>query len=207
MIDPTTAIAGAQKLSWAIEQLSKVVKGLKADPDVAAAKLAEALDEIAKTYQVVDVALSEYVTMAFDDDALQHGAGKLVELEGGRLSVMVEKGRGHCTVVQNIYQRHLDAWFNRALNTADYAIVHEVFDTFHEGDVDAFLHMSTITGEVESDASEALNLVSNGETDRAREHILDAYRALRPLRQEIAKAMKNLYSLKNEFIELSGAVI
>ena len=58
MPDLLAAVKSAQELDKAVGLIAKLVGKLKARPDIAALKLGQALEEVAKTLQVVDSAAS-----------------------------------------------------------------------------------------------------------------------------------------------------
>src|SRR5215217_7785621 len=122
MVDPASAVAAAKEIDDAVGLIGKLVRKLRAEPDIAAAKLSMALDEVVKTYRVVDEAISMYVSLAIDSDALRAKSQQLASLSGGRLAVHVAEGRGHCHEIDRIRWQHLDRWFERAFgkNTGDY---------------------------------------------------------------------------------------
>ena len=60
MIDVSVAVNCAEQLDKIIGVIAKVVDKLKAKPDLAAEKLGQALEEVAKTLQVVDHAASQF---------------------------------------------------------------------------------------------------------------------------------------------------
>src|SRR5262245_29813195 len=111
MIETKAALAAVKEIDSALGTLQKVIAKFKSQPDIAAAKLAEALDEIGKTWQVMDTAITQFLALGFDDGALAKGSATLLNIQGGGLLVSVQKGRGHCHVIGDIYDTYLDRWF------------------------------------------------------------------------------------------------
>ena len=62
MVDPLTAIAAVKQADEALGVIGKLLAKLRAQPDIAAVKLSAALDEIVKTYRVVDQAFNAYAS-------------------------------------------------------------------------------------------------------------------------------------------------
>jgi hypothetical protein len=204
MLDPSTAIASAKKVDEALGLIGKVVAKLKRNPDAAAVKLAQALDEIAKTYQVLDTAISSYLSLAIDEGALQSKSKVLLDIEGGALSTDVERGRGHCHIIGNIYFQHLDRWFARALKSDEYEQIRNVFYELGNADDDVFAHMVAVAQGLEKEAEAVLESLIEGDLSAARQRVLSARSELKPLRLSISSTMRRLYELKTEFVGLSG---
>ncbi len=204
MIEITAAVQAAKELDTAVGLIAKVVGKLKAQPDVAAQKLGEALGEVAKTLQVVDDAASTFLSLGIDDGALEKNSKILLAIDGGSLSTEVERGRGHCHVIGDIYSTYLDRWFQRVLAGDEYLSVSGVFNRLGYADDDLFADLATAASTLEKEASAVLDLVVKGDKANARTMVLATLPALRPLRKTIAKTMQTLYSLKAEFVDITG---
>lgn len=109
---------------------------LKGQPDLAAAKLAEVHDEVAKTWQVMDEAITQYLKLGIDGDALEKGSETLLKIEGGGLLVGVREGRGNCQVIGNIFSRYLNRWFERVLKGKELHGIRNVFYMLSNADDD-----------------------------------------------------------------------
>src|ERR1700752_1009317 len=121
------AAKAADQIDKSIGIIAKVVGKLKTHPDIAAQKLAQALGEVSKTLQVVDGATAEDLSLGIDDGALARNSKLLLEIDGGRLAAEVQRGRGHCHMILQIYQTYLNKWFSSVLNTTEYDEVQQVF--------------------------------------------------------------------------------
>jgi prefoldin subunit 5 len=62
-MDVGLAVKAAEDIDKAVGIVAKLVAKLKAQPDLAAEKLGQALGEVAKTLQVVDNATSQYLRL------------------------------------------------------------------------------------------------------------------------------------------------
>ena len=113
---PLAAFEAVKKVDDALGVLTKLVNTLTANPGVAAAKVAEVLGEIRKTYVVVDDAVVAYLNLAFEKDALTKGSTMLLDIANGKLEAKVEEGRGHCYRIEHIYGQHLNRWLTRIFN-------------------------------------------------------------------------------------------
>lgn len=203
MLDVALAVS-AQEIDAAVGLVGKLIGKLKAQPDIAALKLGQALDEVAKTLQTVDAAASSYLSLGIDEDALEMNSQLLLHIEGGALAAEVEKGLGHCHVIMQIYQAFLDKWFSRALNPDEQASMRSVFLRLGNADDDLFAHLGRLAQILQGEAEAVLDLVQKGDKDGARARVLTALPALRPLRKTIARTLQTLYGLKNEFADLTG---
>lgn len=201
------AVAAAKKVDDGLGLIAKMLGKLKANPDLAAQKLSQALEELAKTYQVLDAAISSYLSLGIDDGALAKNSKLLLDIEGGQLATEVERGRGHCEIIHNIYNKYLDKWFDRALKDKhEYELIRDVFNSLASADADVFANLTIVAKGLETEAGQVLNLVTNERTDFARQRILGARGVLKTLRVAIAETMQTLYKLKAEFIEISDIV-
>jgi len=206
MVDISSAVKAAEELDKGIGILAKLVSKLKGNPDLAAQKLAQALNEIAKTLQVVDNAASEFLSLGIDTDALEKNSKLLLEIEGGKLKAEVERGRGHCHVIHDIYWKYLDKWFKKTFKKAEYSAVQKVFVRLGDADSDLFQQLEEVASKLEKEAGEVLKLVQNNEKANAKTRVLAAIAPLRPLRKTVARTMQTLYSLQGRFVDIVAAV-
>jgi hypothetical protein len=204
MIETTAALAAVKDIDEALGILGKALAKLKGQPDTAALKLAQALDEVGKTYQVMDQAITRFLCLGFDEEALAKGSQVLLEIEGGALLVSVREGRGHCHVIANIYNKYLDRWFQRAFKGAQLDSLRSVFYSFGHYDDDVFRHMDAVAQQLQTEANSALDSIATGKTAEARSRILSLRSDLSPLRLSISESLARLYSLKGEFIQIAA---
>ena len=181
--------------------LDAKLTGLR-DPDLAAVKLGQALDEIAKTYQALDTAIASYLSLALDEGALQSKSKVLLDIEGGGLSTEVERGRGHCHVIGNIYVQHLDRWFARALKPNEYEEIRDVFYELGNADDDVFVHMVDVAQGLEKEAEAVLESLIKGDLPVARQRVLGARSELKPLRlgSDFAPALDHEWRVRRELL-------
>lgn len=197
----------AQELDKAVGMIAKVVGKLKTQPDIAAQKLAQALGEVAKTLQVVENTTSEFLSLGIDQGALATRSKLLLEISGGSLTTEVERGRGHCHVIGNIYWAYLDKWFAKVLKkTNDYDSIKLVFEKLGNADTDLFNDLEQVAAKLEKEAGDVLELVIKGQEKKARSQVLSALTALQPLRKTMSKTMQALYTMQTDFIDITGTV-
>jgi hypothetical protein len=202
MPDVIAAAKSAQEIDKAVGLIANVVAKLKAQPDIAAQKLGQALEEIAKTLQTVDGAASSYLSLAIDDGALEKNSTLLLHIESGQLAAEVEKGLGHCHLIWQIYHAHLDKWFSKVLAPDEQAAMQSVFDRLGNADLDLFANLGSVAETLQHEAEAVLDLVVQGQKDQARARVLASLSDLRPIRKTIAGTMQTLYALKNDFADI-----
>jgi hypothetical protein len=129
--DIVTGLEAVDKLESGIGIIAKHAARLKADPDHAAADLAEALDEIEKSCRALDDAIRKYLDLGFKKDALSEGSELLLEVGGGGLLISVKKGLGSCRKMCNIYWNDIDRWFERVFKD-DGSVYQELRSVFDE---------------------------------------------------------------------------
>jgi hypothetical protein len=204
MIETKAALAAVKQIDEVVGVLAKAVASLKSQPDTAALKLAEALDEIGKTWQVIDQAITRFLALGFDIDELGKGSQVLLGIEGGTLLVTVQQGRGHCHVIGNIFRKYLDRWFQRVLKGDELDRLRSVFYRLGSVDLDVFTHMEVIAEQLQAEANAALDSIARGKPAEARARILSLRTDLNPLRLSLSQSLVNLYSVKGEFIQIAG---
>src|SRR5690242_18536052 len=111
MLNVSIAVKCAEQVDKIVGIIAGVINKLKTKPDLAAQKLGQALDEIAKTLHAVDSAGTQFLSLGIDQGGLVSNSALLLSVEGGSLSTEVERGRGHCHVIDDIYNKYLDKWF------------------------------------------------------------------------------------------------
>lgn len=206
MLDVAVSLSAAKQLQEAIGLIGKLAGALSAKPDLAALKLAQALDEVGKTLQAVDGAVSTYLSLGIDQGALERQSKLLLDITGGTLATEIARGRGHCHVIGEIYWRHLHTWFGRALNLQDQQVSEQVFTRLGDADADLFEQLESLGRLMQEEAGEVLTLVVAGRAPEAKQRILAALVTLQPIRTSIAGTMQELYRLKGQFVLMAHAV-
>jgi hypothetical protein len=206
MLDVIAAAKSAETIDKSVGIIAKAIGKLKAQPDVAAQKLGQALEEVARTLQVVDGAASSYLSLGIDEGALDKNSQLLLYIESGKLKTDVEDGLGHCHRIGYIYQTFLNKWFSKALAPDEQASMEAVFQRLGSADDDMFSDLGRVAEILQHEAESVLDLVVKGDNANARKKVLEALPALRPLRKTIAGTMQKLYGLKNDFADIAGVV-
>jgi hypothetical protein len=186
-MDLLSALKAAQDVDKFVGAIASVANKLKAQPDVAALKLTQALGEVAKTLQVVDRATSDYLSLGVDDGALSKNAKLLLEIDGGSLATEVERGRGHCHKIEHIYSNYLNKWFSRVLDPQESAAVSKAFASLGDADGTLFYQLEMVAKALQREAGDVLDLVVKNEEQSARARVKSAMAELRPFRKQPRK--------------------
>jgi hypothetical protein len=206
MINIVAGAKAAEDLSKAVGVVTKIVETLKANPDLAALKLGQALAEVAKTLQVVDNAAATFLSIGIEKEAIIPNSF-LMQIDGGSLLTAVQRGRGHCLIIRNIYEKYLDKWFTSVLKSTEYDLVKKTFADLSAADEELFIPLEQMADSLQKEVLVVLDLISNGEKVNARARVLLSLPILRPVRKTMAKTMQSLYLLQSDFIDITGAVV
>jgi hypothetical protein len=192
----------------ALSKLATLKHKLLANPNAAAAALADALGEVDKTYFAIEAEIARLVALAVNPGALEEDVSALAELEGGVLRTRVHAARGHCSKIGNIYHAHLRRWFERVLDKTEVLITEEIFGTLTNEDQALFELLEPVANLLSREAQAALDHLAGPAPDLAavRQRLLQVRNELRPIRERLNAVANELGSLRQEFIEVSGAV-
>ena len=204
MPDLIAAAKSAQEIDKAVGLIAKIVGKLKAQPDIAALKLGQALEEVAKTLQVVDSAASSFLSLGIDEGALDKNGALLLHIQSGNLAKDVEKGLGHCHRIWRIYEDHLNKWFSNVLAPDEQASMQTVFDRLGNADLDLFADLGRVAETLQAEAQAVLGLVVKADKTQARARVWSSLPSLMPLQKTMAGTMTKLYGLKNDFADIAG---
>lgn len=208
MVDPMTALAAVKTTDEALGVVARLVDKLRARPDVAALKLSMALDEIVKSYTVVDSAFTSYASLAIDPDALTKNSQELLSIAGGGLRVQVDLGRGNCYNIYLIYDNYLKKWFSEVLNRDEQRDMELAFlgpNALADTDETLFRQLGELADELSFDAKLVLNLVYEGKHSQAQKRVWGTYKTLEPVQSAIAESVRTLITLKEDFGQLARA--
>jgi hypothetical protein len=209
MVEPASALAAAKQIDEAVGLIAKLLGKLRAQPDIAALKLSAALDEIVKTYEVLDRAFTTYGNLAIDEGALASKSQELLSIAGGTLGVRVQEGRGSCHEIRNIYNSHLRRWFEHAFNPDEQKQIEDVFigpNGLGWADDTLFQALTSLALQLKDDAQGVVALVMSDTENReakARESVRQTYFTLAPVQQAMAQSMQRMFELKNAFIQVA----
>jgi hypothetical protein len=131
----------------------------------------------------------------------------LHSLESSVLSARLSGARGHCHRIGNIYDSHLNPWFQRTagLKKSEREELQRLFYSLRERDSLMVDTLDAAAGWLSREAAAVLDLLDKGRVDEANQRIAQARLALLPVRKVAALAMEYLREMEAEFITLAGA--
>lgn len=150
----------------------------------------------------MDKAITDFLRLGIEPDGLNAGSELLLKFEGGTLAVDVSRARGHCQVIDNIFGKYLDKWFDRVLAGDELASMRTVFAQLGSADFSVFDTLENVASQLQKNATDVLNGVYAGQIDAARSQILDARKELQPLKIAMSEALRVLFGLKSEFLRI-----
>ena len=167
------------------------------------AKLVEAIEEIVKTWQVVDTAFKQVFVLFKPNGDLHDALPGLLDVEAAQLRAIVQEGRGHCHHIGEIYWVDLKDWGSTVLAAEEQQTLDRVFDRLGNADLDVFRVMEELAAETGSVASQIVVLVMNGQQDEARKIAKGLYEIVTPLRQQITVSLSELKQFQSQFADLA----
>ena len=189
--------------------IDAVRDALLKQPNLAAAKLAEVLDELAKTVTALDDELVRYLSLYFHtEESIAHGRGVLLGMEVGQSAIRINEARGHCHKIKNIYDKYLNTWFDNVFqpNSPENVALIDAFGSLTTADdyiVEAMMEASNwlkVQAEKTLDAVDTKNLIG------ANTFIQQARREVKPARERLTETMSKLRAMQADFIYASGSV-
>jgi hypothetical protein len=124
---------------------------------------------------------------------------------GGGLVATVERGRGHCHEIGNIYVNYLDRWFDRVFkrDTQEREELRQLFFILSDADDVLFRQMIEVAKGAQQQADVVLDHLSNDQVDDARAELRASFKQLNPLRAKVNELLARLYALRAEFIKIA----
>jgi hypothetical protein len=193
-----------------LDAIQKVKITLFSNPDPAADQLVIVLEEISKIYIALDKELARYLSLSLDTNMsagdLDEVRTILLDIVGGSIQVKVSEARGHCTKIENIYESHLNGWFNKVLAYDEYQKISRLFLKLNEFDGIMVKAMEGAAEWVIEQADTTLDYIDNDKLDKANNVIKNSRQELSEYRLRMTKAMVQLRTLQSEFIQAARVV-
>jgi len=118
-------------LDLGLNVLEKIQGKLVAHPDKAAERLAAVLAQLRAMYSALDEALSSYNGILLWSDMspqdLKDPYNVLTRLSASALTARFAESRAHCSLIENIYTRFLENWFQKWLNPKEQKALRVIF--------------------------------------------------------------------------------
>jgi dsDNA-binding SOS-regulon protein len=193
-----------------VDEVVKLARGLqhhlarlKSMPGLARQRLDDVLVEIDKTFTTVDDAVKEHLAAALDPAMIDTDPNILIRLAGPDIPIRVERDRGHCHEIGNIYRTYLRGVLDPLLagNPQAKAETDQIFDTLSMADSDLFNQLSRVATLLQARANEALKLQLATGAEAAKTALREGGSGLIELRQKLQAAHLALVDVRNEFIK------
>jgi hypothetical protein len=207
--DPLSAASDLVDITDKLGILDAVKRRLISQRDPAAARLAAALDEMRKNYEVVDGVLVGYLSLWFDREAnprFEEDRRLLVKLEGGGHEVVVRQAKSSCGKIWAIHEHYLRGWFSRVLSKDEARVIEDAFKVIADSDMSAVYLIYATSEWVTDKAKQTLGLVKARKLDEAQQVVDQARLEIEPARVRMRGAMKLLGDLQATFTEVAGIV-
>jgi len=205
MFDLTNLLSAAKDAG---DLLSRLKGKLLGQPDEAAGKLADVLEEMSKIFVFVDAEIVRFLAIFIvpDRSNLIECRAVLLSMEGGSLAIKGDEARGHCHKIENIYTKYLRRWFNEVLDPQESADLSFLFNRLNNSDDYMVTGLESLTAWLTQQAETTLDLIDNGQFEDANTVIRTARATVRQTRRDISGALRALRGLQADFIAASGTV-
>ena len=192
-----SVVTSATVLEILVRQLGSVaeIMTLEAKP---VADIRLALKEIEKTYEVVNLTISEFL-----EAITQQGKKSLkpfITMGRGSLERLIKKGHGHCTLILTIYTKvgGLRASVKSQLSAAQLNELDTIFYRLGTADGDLFQEMTNIAYVLTNESRILLNLLISGQNEMATKKMLDDMALIEPIEQKMNKAYSDLQEISQK---------
>jgi len=187
--------------------IDSMTNALISKPDIAAGKLAAVLDELVRTVTALDDELVRFLGLHFDaSQPISRERTVLLGMEVGQSTVRINEARGHCHKIRNIYEAHLDKWFDRVFsaNSAERNSLRTIFEGLGTADDYMIAAMREVSGWLELEAEAVLDRVDIGDLAGANQLIHSARLTVKPARKALVETAAMLRQHQADFIAASG---
>jgi hypothetical protein len=190
----------AQGATTQLQELTgrlSMVGELLLDDNPAAADLNAALDEIGKTYRAVNDAVEEFLS-AGSGPADQLDLRTYDRLARDNLRDQIHNGRGSCLRIATLYGRAggIRSAIQPRTTPELLAAFDAAFAQLRHPDGDLFKDMQELGRVLTDEAQLVANLARAGQTELARERMLDAWRRLQPIERQLRDARASLREIQ-----------
>lgn len=186
-----------------IEVLRNKIVG---NPDVAAAKVVVALEELSQALTIFETELVRFLTISFDtDEEIADARKTLVELESDRLLARISKGKASVRRVENLYGRYLRTWLDAILAREESDLLEELFADFTGDEMDYLDLLSELGQELSETVHKTSLLLNECKLDEAGEIVAELRVQTLPGRRAASGLLRKLFLLEAELITSMGA--
>jgi hypothetical protein len=167
-----------------------------------AGNLVTALQELSKTFDVIQLELKTYLALDFSEPNLPAASKNLVDLEGGEIFKQLGAARARSGKLGSIYERELRPWFAAGQELTDQERINldSLFRALGEWDPTQIIPaMEEVSNWLTEKAHKTLTHVEKGELDQAESDVRAARLEVLSLRQAMAKTSGELLDLEVQF--------
>lgn len=179
-------------------------------PGEAAKKLAEVLDELAKTVAALDDEMVRYLSLHFhSEESIARGRGTLLGMEAGQSAIRINEARGHCHKIKHIYDTYLDTWFDQVFksDSVERNQLRTIFSGLTTSDDYIIDAMKQTCYWLKTQAEQTLDAVDADNLNGANMRIRQARLEVKPAREKLTETMSSLRSLQADYVYTSRAVL
>jgi hypothetical protein len=174
-------------------------------PEEASHKLTVALSEVSVSYELLYRTLVRLAHLSFTKEERADSERFLYELSTGELGAAIAKARGHCGVIDNIRQKHLDGLFDRLFRPKRAQDLKDLFVILSQFDNQLMRTLDALDGEGRAAATVILTAVRGNKLPLARALAKRANRELEGPLTKLADGMATLWRVQANIKVKAGA--
>jgi hypothetical protein len=209
MAIPVPSIKDLVDLADQIGAIKTFKSKLVRQPDSALDQLTTILDEVSEIFIAMNSEITKYLSFWFDasdQESIQAERSLLLLMEDGRMKIEMSEIRDRCAKISNMYDKYLNPWLRRILNSDEQELVESVFKELRGFDSKMVDAIEELAKWLTDNAAETLSLVDSGQYQEANEFIKNKRKEIQPARILISERIQDLLRLQAEFISVSGAL-
>lgn len=190
----SSLISGLTSLSDAVGVVKSVMDEPEAQKELAGSRLHEAIDEIQVSFAVIEAQL---VALIGADVGSHEARRSLVELEGGSAALHLANMRGHCSSIEEIWNKDLKTRFQRVFTKkGKYQELETAFAQLASMD-GVLLQAARLLGDgIPVEAQALLDAIDSGQMSQAGSRLRQIRDEVRELRQLVNRTLAKMVELK-----------
>jgi hypothetical protein len=200
----TAALGKALDVAKELGLLQRLKAKLIGDPNAAAQHLTMALTEVRRTLSALRDTLLEVSYLGVPGQDLVDVRRALDRIESGRLYEEVIHAKGRCSMIANIYDRHLQAWFKTLLDPQEQQQVHTLFNDLRDSDGWAIAAMEGVLNDAKPLSKRIRVLFEEKKKTEAHQLARDLVTKFRPTIDKLSETIAFMLNLEAEFIQRRG---
>ncbi|MDX2285576.1 MAG: hypothetical protein NW241_15520 [Bacteroidia bacterium] len=196
-----TITSGFDLVEKLVIVLGKTRQQLLGDPEAARQKLGEVISTLEDHFNGIYEPVATFLALPLDDPAcLAENEKKLMAWEGGAIGSLTVKADFSCRQIAQIYQEHLDRWFNRVLRKENQELkdMKDIFNQLSGSDVHFYHLIGQLSYLLQEESSTIRKLLESNQAS-ARAYQLELRRKWMPKLQNCSSLLSDLNRLKLEY--------